>query len=191
MDREAFFSSAPRFYVASGCKGGSLTGYRWSGVAKLMSGRYGLKLNRRSLFLDEPIINLTAQIVSAHLSNNPTAPQQLPAIIRTVHQALAAAGATAVAPQKPEPAVAVKKSVFADHIVCLECGGDFKLLKRHLAAVHQMQPGEYRLKWGLPPSYPVVAPQYTAKRSELAKHIGLGLTKKSFGGKQRSSSKAR
>jgi predicted transcriptional regulator len=142
-------------------------------------------------FLDEPIINLTAQIVSAHLSNNPIAPQQLPDIIRTVHQALATVGATAVSPQQPEPAVAVKKSVFADHIVCLDCGGSFKLLKRHLAAVHEMAPEEYRLKWGLPPSYPVVAPEYAAKRSQLAKHIGLGLTKGVFGGKQRSSSKAR
>jgi predicted transcriptional regulator len=139
--------------------------------------------------LDEPTINLTAQIVSAHLSNNPIAPQQLSDIIRTVHQALATAGA--VAPQQPEPAVAVKKSVFADHIVCLDCGGSFKLPKRHLAAVHEMAPEEYRRKWGLPPSYPVVAPEYAAKRSHLAKHNGLGLTKRIFGGKQRSSSQAR
>ena len=140
-------------------KSRSLTGYQWSGVAKIMHRRYGLKRNRRSRNLSEPIIHLTAQIVSAHLSHNPIAPHRLPDIIRTVHQALATAGETAAAPQKPEPAVPVKKSVFADHIVCLECGGGFTLLKRHLQAVHQMQPGEYRLKWGLPPSYPVVAPR--------------------------------
>lgn len=142
-------------------------------------------------FLDEQLINLTVQVVLAHISNNITAPQQLPDIIRTVHQALATAGETAVTPKKSAPAVAVKKSVFADHIVCLDCGGSFRLLKRHLAAVHEMAPEEYRLKWGLPPSYPVVAPEYAAKRSQLAKHSGLGLTKKALGGEQRSRSKAR
>ena len=130
--------------------------------------------------MDNQFINLTAQIVSAHVANNLVAPQQLPNILREVHQALATAVQTAVAsqkPERPEPAVAVKKSVFADHILCLDCGGSFKLLKRHLAADHQMTPEEYRARWELPPSYPVVAPDYAARRSQLARDRGLGLSK--------------
>jgi predicted transcriptional regulator len=124
--------------------------------------------------VEDRIISLAAQIVSAHVANNDVAVQQLPAFIREVHRALATVGQAVLEPIKPEPAVAVKKSVFADHILCLDCGKSFKMLKRHLSTDHQMTPDEYRIKWGLPPSYPVVAADYAATRSTLAKASGLG-----------------
>jgi predicted transcriptional regulator len=99
---------------------------------------------------------------------------QLPTLIRNVHQALAAVGQAAVEPVKAESAVEAKKSVFADHIVCLDCGRNFKTLKRHIVTEHQMTPDEYRAKWELPPSYPMIAGDYAATRSKLAKDSGLG-----------------
>lgn len=124
--------------------------------------------------MDDRIIDLTAQIVSAHVANNDVKPDQIPSLIRGVHQALATVGDAAVEPIKAEPAVAVKKSVFADHILCLDCGGSFKMLKRHIATDHQMTPDQYRAKWGLPRSYALVAADYTARRSKLALASGLG-----------------
>jgi predicted transcriptional regulator len=124
--------------------------------------------------VEDQLKSLTAQIVSAHIANNNVAAQQLPAFIRGVHLALATAGQAAVAPVKLEPSVAVKKSVFADHILCLDCGGSFKMLKRHIGADHGMTPDEYRTKWDLPSSYPMVAADYAATRSTLAKASGLG-----------------
>ena len=124
--------------------------------------------------MENEIISLTAQIVSAHVAANDVSVEQLPGLIRDVHQALATVGQTPVEPIKAEPAVAVKKSVFADHILCLDCGGSFKMLKRHIATDHQMTPDQYRAKWNLPASYPMVAPEYAATRSQLAKDIGLG-----------------
>jgi predicted transcriptional regulator len=120
------------------------------------------------------LASLTADIVSAHISNNEVTPEQLPTLIRDVHQALATVGRASAEPIKAEPAVDVKKSVFADHIVCLECGQSLKMLKRHLATDHGMTPDEYRAKWNLPHSYPMVAPEYAATRSQLAKDSGLG-----------------
>jgi predicted transcriptional regulator len=124
--------------------------------------------------VDDQIISLTARIVSAHVANNDVAVQQLPAFIRGVHQALTSVGQAGLEPIKPEPAVAAKKSVFADHILCLGCGKSFKMLKRHLSTDHQMTPDQYRMKWGLPASYPMVAAEYAASRSQLAKDSGLG-----------------
>jgi predicted transcriptional regulator len=118
--------------------------------------------------------SLTAHIVSAYSASNDVLASQLPSLIRTVHQALATAGRVPAEPIKVEPTVAVEKSVFGDHIVCLDCGTSVKMLKRHLARDHQMTPGEYRAKWGLPPTYPMVAPEYGATRSQLAKDSGLG-----------------
>jgi predicted transcriptional regulator len=123
--------------------------------------------------VEDKIISLTAQIVSAHVANNHVGIQQLPEFIRGVHQALTTAG-KAVEPIRAEPAVTVKKSVFADHIVCLNCGGSFKMLKRHLSTDHQMTPQEYRAKWDLPPSYSMIAANYAATRSQLARESGLG-----------------
>jgi predicted transcriptional regulator len=124
--------------------------------------------------VDDQIMSLTAQIVSAHVANNDVVVQQLPAFIREVHQALATVGQTVLEPTKPEPVVAVKKSVFAGHILCLDCGKSLKMLKRHLSTDHQMTPAEYRTRWGLPPSYPMVATDYAETRSQLAKASGLG-----------------
>ena len=124
--------------------------------------------------MEHQIVSLTAQIVSAHIANNAVSAGNLPAFIRDVHQALATAAQVPVEATNVEPAVAVEKSVFPDHILCLDCGLSFKMLKRHLATDHQMTPAEYRAKWGLSPSYPLVAPEYAATRSKLAKDNGLG-----------------
>jgi predicted transcriptional regulator len=124
--------------------------------------------------VDYQIISLTSQIVSAHIANNEIAADQLPGLIRDVHQALATVGQAPAEPVKQEPAVDVKKSVFPDHIVCLECGASLKMLKRHLATDHDMTPDQYRAKWGLPSTYPMVAAEYAATRSQLAKESGLG-----------------
>ena len=122
---------------------------------------------------EETMRALTVQIVSAHIASNRVSPADLPKLINDVHQALVKAGEP-VAPPHGEPAVPVRQSVKADHLVCLECGQRFSVLKRHLRVDHQTTPVEYRRKWGLPPTYPVVAPDYAKVRSRLAKKIGLG-----------------
>ena len=124
--------------------------------------------------MESQIRSLTAHIVSAYIANNDVLAGQLPSLIRDVHQALATVGQAPAEPIKAEPAVAVKQSVFADHILCLDCGASLKMLKRHLANDHQMTPEEYRAKWDLPASYPMVAAEYAATRSKLAKDSGLG-----------------
>ena len=120
------------------------------------------------------VLSLTAQIVAAHVANNRVDPADLPKLINDVHRALANAGQSSTVPPRGEPAVDIKRSVRSDHIVCLECGKHFSMLKRHLSTDHQLTPQEYRQKWGLPPTYPVVAPDYAKTRSALAKKIGLG-----------------
>ncbi|MCX7684007.1 MAG: MucR family transcriptional regulator [Acetobacteraceae bacterium] len=123
------------------------------------------------------LLALTAQIVSAHLSHNTVAAGEVPALIRDVHGTLAAlaSGAAPAAPaEKPTPAVPIKKSVHPDYLICLEDGKKLKMLKRHLKSAFNMTPEQYRERWGLPPDYPMVAPNYAARRSELAKKIGLG-----------------
>ena len=121
-----------------------------------------------------------AKIVSAYVSANTIASQDLPSLIRTVYQALQdISDAPAQAPEAtPEPAVAVKKSITPDFIICLEDGKKFKSLKRHLRTRYAMTPDEYRAKWGLPHDYPMVAPNYAKERSNLAKRMGLGQTRK-------------
>ncbi len=118
------------------------------------------------------LLELTAKIVAAHLSGNSVPPADLPALIRSVHDALASTG-TAPAPP-PKPMVPVKKSVTPDYLICLEDGKKVKMLKRHLRTAHNMSPGDYRAKWGLASDYPMVASAYAKQRSELAKAIGLG-----------------
>jgi predicted transcriptional regulator len=120
------------------------------------------------------ILSLAAQIVSAHVSNNGVTPDELPKLINAVHQPLAHAGEAAAKPPVPDPAVDVKRSVRADQIICLDCGKSFSMLKRHLTTDHKLTPAEYRQRWGLPLSYPMVAPNYAKVRSSLAKKIGLG-----------------
>lgn len=120
------------------------------------------------------LLGLAAQIVSAHVSKNEVSPDGLPGLITAVHRALATVGQAEVAPVRAEPAVPVKKSVTPGHIACLECGKHFSMLKRHLNTDHQLTPDQYRQKWELPQSYPLVAPDYAKTRSTLAKKIGLG-----------------
>lgn len=120
------------------------------------------------------VLGLTAQIVSAHVSNNSVTPDALPALIQDVYRTLSGVGKEPVQPDKPQPAVPVKKSVFPDHIVCLEDGKKLKMLKRHLKTAYNMTPEQYRERWGLAPDYPMVAPNYARHRSSLAKKIGLG-----------------
>ena len=124
--------------------------------------------------MNDNILSLTARIVSAHISSNTVSSDQLPSLIRTVHQALATVGQSPVELPKAEPAVPVKRSAFADHLVCLECGKHFSTLKRHLMTDHQLTPAEYRVKFELPPEYPLTAPDYAKVRSAMAKRIGLG-----------------
>ncbi len=126
--------------------------------------------------LNLSVITLTADIVSAHLSNNSVAVNDVPALIRSVHGALS--GSTAPQPaEKPVPAVPIRHSVKPDHIVCLEDGKKLKVLKRHLMTHYDMTPDQYRTKWGLPADYPMVAPAYAEQRRALAKKIGLGTSR--------------
>jgi predicted transcriptional regulator len=121
------------------------------------------------------ILSLTSNIVAAHVSNNSVAVADLPNLIKEVYQTLAAMGGAAQpAEERPTPVVPIKKSVTPDFIICLEDGKKLKMLKRHLKTAYNMTPEEYREKWGLPPDYPMVAPNYARQRSKLAKQIGLG-----------------
>jgi predicted transcriptional regulator len=121
-------------------------------------------------------IELTAEIVSAYVSNNPVPAADMPGLINQVHSALmrVSGGHSDVQPEPLKPAVSVKKSITPDYIVCLEDGKKFKSLKRHLRTQYNMTPEQYRDKWSLPPDYPMVAPNYAAARSQLAKQMGLG-----------------
>ena len=121
------------------------------------------------------VLGLTAQIVSAHVSNNQLGTDALRSLIQSVYRSLSSAGEVEAAPAPAQtPAVPIKKSVFPDYIVCLEDGKKLKMLKRHLQTSYRLSPDEYRSKWRLPRDYPMVAPNYAATRSALAKNIGLG-----------------
>ncbi len=120
------------------------------------------------------VLGLTAQIVAAHVANNAVSSTELGGLIQDVYRTLSGVGQAVPVNEKPMPAVPVKKSVFADHIVCLEDGKKLKMLKRHLATAYDMTPEQYRERWGLPADYPMVAPNYASHRSSLAKKIGLG-----------------
>lgn len=124
----------------------------------------------------EEILRMTAEVVSAYLSNNTLPASQISEVILTVHNSLNALGTgkSESASEPPKPAVPIKKSVTPDYIVCLEDGKKLKMLKRHLRSTYAMTPEEYRTKWGLPADYPMVAPNYAQQRSEFAKKIGLG-----------------
>jgi predicted transcriptional regulator len=122
------------------------------------------------------LLDLVASIVSAHVAHNAVAPEALPGVIQSVYATLSGLGTAPLATEKSEPAVPIKKSVFPDSIVCLEDGQRLETLKRHLRAAHAMTPGEYRTRWSLPHDYPMVAPKYAARRSALAKEIGLGVS---------------
>ena len=124
---------------------------------------------------DNSNLRLAADIVTAFVSNNRAEATQLPDIIKQVYHTLQNVGVvTATALEALEPAVPVKKSVFPDRLICLDCGSTFKMLKRHLMTDHKLTPEQYRTKWSLAPTYPMVAPDYAETRSSLAKQIGLG-----------------
>lgn len=122
------------------------------------------------------LVELTAEIVSAYVSNNTVVAADLPGVIQNVFDALSRTSTASGAPIREElrPAVPVKKSVTPEFIVCLEDGKKFKSLKRHLRTHYDLSPEDYREKWGLPHDYPMVAPNYAAARSDLAKRMGLG-----------------
>ncbi len=122
------------------------------------------------------ILQLTSDIVSSHVSNNPVPPGDLPSFIEAIYHTL---DQLANEPEEEpveelKPAVPIKKSITPDHIICLEDGKKLKMLKRHLKTAYNLTPEEYRERWGLAADYPMVAPNYAAKRQELAKKIGLG-----------------
>lgn len=124
---------------------------------------------------DKTVIELTADIVSAYVGNNPLPASGLPELIASVSASVRKlAGAAVTESPSLVPAVNPKKSVFPDYIVCLEDGKKFKSLKRHLRTDYGLSPDDYRAKWGLPPDYPMVAPAYAQRRSDFAKRIGLG-----------------
>ena len=121
---------------------------------------------------DTSSLELVSKIVSAYVSNNSLPPSEIPHVIMTVHEGLKSSGQATSSP--PEPAVPINKSVTPNYVICLEDGMKLKMLKRHLRNAFDMSPDEYRQRWGLPSGYPMVAPEYSARRSELAKKIGLG-----------------
>ena len=125
---------------------------------------------------DGNYIELTAEIVSAYVSNNTVAAAEIPGLINQVHAALArVSGKPGEGSTEPlKPAVSVKKSITPEYLVCLEDGKKFKSLKRHLRTQYSMTPEQYRENWGLTADYPMVAPNYAAARSQLAKQMGLG-----------------
>ena len=124
----------------------------------------------------EDFVTIAADIVSAYVANNSVASGDLPSLIASVHGSLVklSIGETEPAVEEARPAVPIKKSVTPDYIICLEDGKKFKSLKRHLRTQYNMSPEDYRAKWGLPADYPMVAPNYAAARSSLAKSMGLG-----------------
>jgi predicted transcriptional regulator len=128
------------------------------------------------------LLELTAELVAAYVSNNSVPAGDLPGLIADVHAALGRVGgggeAIVAVQEKPKPAINPKKSVADDYIVCLEDGKKFKSLKRHLMTHYSLTPEQYREKWDLDPSYPMVAPNYAAARSRLAKNMGLGRKRK-------------
>jgi predicted transcriptional regulator len=142
--------------------------------------------------VDEPLDQstlaaLTAEIASAYVANNTVPLSEMANLIGSIAKHLGELGREPVvetAP-KPEPAVSVRRSVQSDHVVCLLCGKRQKMLKRHLAQHHDMTPEDYRTMFELKPDYPMVAPDYTAQRSALAKKIGLGRKKEPVARKKR------
>ena len=133
----------------------------------------------------EVTLEIVADIVSAYVSNNSVAATDLAGLIGNVHSALqrVSNGVQEAPAEAPKPAVAIKKSITPDYIICLEDGKKFKSLKRHLRTRYDMSPQAYREKWGLPADYPMVAPNYAQTRSNLAKQMGLGQGRKAAAAK--------
>jgi predicted transcriptional regulator len=133
---------------------------------------------KEAVMADEKTV-FTSKIVTAYLGGNAIAVADIPDLIRVIYKALVGVSSPISEPAEPQqPFVQVKKSVTPDAIICLECGKKFSMLKRHLRTDHSMSTDEYRAKWGLPPTYPMVAPEYAERRSALAMKIGLGQKRK-------------
>jgi predicted transcriptional regulator len=133
-----------------------------------------------SITLDASLRALTAQIVSAHVSHHSVTAESLPGLIENVYRSLAtleSAEGSAAPADRPRPAVPIRQSIAADYLICLEDGKHLKMLKRHLRTAYDLTPAQYRTRWDLPPDYPMVAPSYARRRSELAKQLGLGSRK--------------
>ncbi|MSP88925.1 MAG: MucR family transcriptional regulator [Alphaproteobacteria bacterium] len=125
--------------------------------------------------MQNDLLTYTTEIVAAHVSNNSVPVAELPQLIRQIYSTLASiGGAPAAETERPQPAVAIKKSILPDYIICLENGRKLKMLKRHLKTAFNLTPEQYRERWGLGADYPMVAPNYAKQRSRLAKEIGLG-----------------
>jgi predicted transcriptional regulator len=129
--------------------------------------------------INQDILNLTATIVASHASHNTVDTNELTVLIQKVYHTLTELGdVSPIISERPDPAVPIKKSVQRDYIVCLEDGKKLKMLKRHLKSAYNMTPEQYRDRWNLPADYPMVAPNYANQRSQLAKNIGLGTSRK-------------
>ena len=124
----------------------------------------------------DDILRMAVEVVAAYVGNNAVQANQIPDLIHTIYNSLSLADGQVqeVKAEAPRPAVSIKRSVTPEFIICLEDGKKLKMLKRHLRTTYNMTPDDYRAKWGLPPDYPMVAPNYAAQRSEFAKKIGLG-----------------
>lgn len=121
------------------------------------------------------LLEMTTDIVSSFVANNPIPSSTLSELIKTVHETvLELASDDPAQPPRPDPAVPISKSITPDHIICLEDGRKLKMLKRYLRSRYNLTPEEYRVRWGLPADYPMVAPNYAKRRSAFAKEIGLG-----------------
>jgi MucR family transcriptional regulator, transcriptional regulator of exopolysaccharide biosynthesis len=120
------------------------------------------------------LLSQATDIVSAYVSNNAISPADLPGLLKVVHAKLGELAESSTNSPRPDPAVAINKSVTDHHIICLEDGAKLKMLKRYLRTHYDMSPDEYRARWGLPADYPMVAPEYARRRSDFAKKIGLG-----------------
>lgn len=130
----------------------------------------------------ESLVEITASIVAAHVSNNHVAVGDVASLVQQVHQALSSLGGGGEEKREQKtPAVSKRASVKPDFIVCMECGKKQKTLKRHLQTAHGVTPSEYRERYGLGPDYPMVAPNYSERRSQMAKSIGLGQKRKGAG----------
>jgi predicted transcriptional regulator len=139
---------------------------------------------------DEELLRMTADVVAAYVSNNALPTQQLAEIISTVYTSLRALDADSDIKSEPlKPAIAIRKSITPEYLICLEDGKKLKMLKRHLRSTYGMTPDDYRVKWGLPADYPMVAPNYAAQRSAFAKKIGLGRSTGRQGGKRAAAKK--
>jgi predicted transcriptional regulator len=125
---------------------------------------------------DDELLRMTTEVVAAYVSNNTLATGQLGDIIHAVYNSLRSLDGQVVeaVPEALKPAVPIRKSITPEYLVCLEDGKKLKMLKRHLRSTYNLSPDEYRAKWGLPPDYPMVAPNYAQQRSDFAKKIGLG-----------------